>query len=265
MKRIVRLSLWILIVLVGIGSAAIAQYHMFNPATITGEIGIKDVGPIMGGAIFFYNADKDPMPTATKYWAVPSFAFPVDNNAHFKAVLPEGNYYIAAVERSSGELAIPPADNEQFVIVSDAKGNPKKLNAWKDATIDLGSLVERAQKYSPALVGKGITSVQGTLRDEGGVPVEGIMVLAFSSPNMFQLPLFVSSPSDKNGKYILRFARGGKYYIMARRTLAGGAPTVGEPIGIYRSGEKPVAVRTGENRKEINLTVYGMDVKEFHH
>ncbi|NJD55155.1 MAG: carboxypeptidase regulatory-like domain-containing protein [Nitrospirae bacterium] len=226
-----------------------------NASTVTGEIGIKGVGPMMGGLVFFYHAESGPPPSATKYWLVPAYSFKLDQNSRFTAKLPEGTYYMGAIERSSGEALGPPAEGDYFFISSDKKGNPKMLTVWKNSVINLG-LINEAEKFSRAsLAKKGITSVEGTIRDEEGKPVKGMAVYAYATPEMLEKPLFVSDPSDQDGKYVLRVNRGGKYYLMARVGYGGGPLSPEELAGVYKDG-KPVSIKTGENRKGIHISVF---------
>ncbi len=227
--------------------------------TVTGIIGIKSGGPMMNGTIFFVDEKSGPPPSATRYWRVPTHAFRINEQAQFTAVLPEGTYFVGAIERKSGETLGPPQEGDYFFISLDKKGNPKKLTVWKGSTIDLGMVVEAVPFRRETLEKKGITSIQGTIRDDSGKPREGIAVFAFTSPTMLGRPLFVSERSDKNGRYALRLADGGKYYLRARVNYGGGPPSADELMGVYKGG-RPVVVTKGQTRKgaDIMVTTPGM-------
>jgi hypothetical protein len=228
---------------------------------ITGRMVIKDVGPMMGGTVFFFDEADGPPPSATKYWRVPTEAFSVDNNAGFTAVLPEGKYYMGAIERLSGEPLGPPQEGDYFFISQDKKGKPKKYTVKKGITTDLGIITGAKPFKSATLVKKGITAIEGTILNEKGEPAEGMMVFAFTTPTMVGRPLFVSERSDKGGKYLLRLHRGGKYYLRARVNYGGGPPSADEVMGIYKDG-KPVTVKTGQLRKGINIPVVRVGIAE---
>ncbi len=222
-------------------------------ARVTGEIGVKGMGPMMNGTVFFIDAASGPPPSATKYWRVPTHAFNVDRNARFIGTLPAGTYYMGAIERTSGEVLGPPLEGDFFFIRQDAKGDPMPLTLWEDSVVDLGTIVE-AERFSRAsLAQKGITGMEGMIRRVDGSPVEGAIVFAYTTPAMFGRPLFVSERTGKGGKYLLRVASGGTYYIRAREHF-GGPPAVDELIGVHRKG-KPVAVKTGRIVKGIDITV----------
>ena len=232
-----------------------AETRQTAPGTITGVIELIGGGPMTGGTVFFFDEGAGPPPSATKYWRVPTQAFPIDKQARFTAVLPEGAYYLGAIQRKSGDDLGPPQEGDYFFISQDAEGRPKKLTVWKGSTTDLGTVAEAAPFRRASLANKGITSVSGTIRDEQGKPREGMVVFAFASPSMFGRPLFVSERSDKNGGYILRVAGSGKYYLRARADYGGGPPASGEFMGVYQKG-KPVVTTQGRTLKNVNITLY---------
>jgi hypothetical protein len=228
---------------------------------ITGRIVIKDVGPMMGGTVFFFNETDGPPPSATKYWRVPTEAFSIDENAGFAAVLPEGRYYMGAIERLSDEPLGPPHEGDYFFISQDKKGKPKKYTVKKDITTDLG-IVSGAKPFKRAsLAKKGITAIEGRILGEKGVPAEGMMVFAFSTPTMVGRPLFVSERSDKEGRYLLRVHKGGKYYLRARANYGGGPPAVDEPMGVYKDG-KPIVLNTGQRKKGVDISLIRAGIAE---
>jgi len=220
--------------------------------TVMGQIGIKDVGPMMGGTIFFYDSASGPAPSSAKYWRVPTHSFRVDTNSRFTAKIPEGTYYIGAIERKSGESLGPPQEGDYFFIGRDKNGKPKELTVWSNSVVDL-QMLSGAEPFTRAtLAQKGITAIQGVLRDDYGQPMEGMLVFAYGTPEMFDRPLFVSERSDKNGKYLLRVAGGGRYYLKARADSGGGPSSF---MGVYKDGA-PLAVKKGRTRRGANITVF---------
>ena len=219
--------------------------------TVMGQIGIKDVGPMMGGTIFFYDAASGPAPLPARYWRVATHTFRVDANARFTAKIPEGTYYIGAIERKSGESLGPPQEGDYFFIGRDKNGKPKELTVWSNSVVDL-QMLSGAEPFTRAtLAQKGITAIQGVLRDDYGQPMEGMLVFAYGTPEMFDRPLFVSERSDKDGKYLLRVA-GGRYYLKARADSGGGSSSF---MGVYKDGA-PLAVKKGRTRRGANITVF---------
>jgi len=232
-----------------------------NTGIRTGRLVIKGVGPMMGGTVFFFNEASGPPPSATKYWRVPTEVFRVDENAGFTAILPEGKYYMGAIERNTGELLGPPQEGDYFFISQDKKGKPRKYTVKKNATLDLGIISGAKPFKRTTLVKKGITAIEGSILNEKGEPAHGMLVFAFATPTMVGRPLFVSERSDKDGKYLLRLYRGGKYYLRARANYGGGPPSADEVMSIYKDG-KPISIKTGQARKGIDVTVARVGVTE---
>lgn len=240
---------------------AYAETDKAKTGAITGQIGIKGKGLMKEGTVFFFNEKSGPPPSATKYWRVPTNMFSLDGDGKFRAVLPEGRYYMGAIKRASGEDLGPPQDGDFFFISQDERGTPKIYTVKSNDSIDLG-LVSGAELFSrKTLVKEGITSIEGTIYNDSGSPAKGISVFAFSGPIMIGRPLFVSDRSDKNGKYILRLYEGGAYHLKARANYGGGPPSADEAIGIYSDG-KPLAIKTGETKKGIDIRIRKVGVPE---
>jgi hypothetical protein len=240
---------------------AIKGTHEVNTGSVTGQIVVKGQGPMSGGTVFFFDEVSGPPPSATKYWRVPTHAFKVDENGKFKAVLPEGKYYMGASKKLSGEPLGPPQDGDFFFISQDEKGNPKLHAVRKNEVIDMGIISEAVPFSKKTLVREGITSIEGTILNEKGKPVEGIIVFAFSTPTMVGRPLFVSYRSDKDGKYLLRLHAGGTYYLKARVNYEGGPPSADQIMGVYRDGQ-PLTIKTGETKKGIDIKVTRVGVSK---
>jgi hypothetical protein len=220
--------------------------------TLSGQIMIKGGGPMSGGTVFFFNEKSGPPPSATRYWRVPTDAFKVDDIGKFIAVLPTGEYYMGASKKLSGELLGPPQEGDLFFISQDAKGNPKLHTVAAGEVVDLGVISEAVPFSRKMLETKGITSIEGTIRDTKGDPVKGILVFAFSAPTMVGRPLFVSDRSDNDGKYLLRLYGGGTYYLRARVNYGGGPPSADQVMGIYGDGQ-PLTIKTGEVKKDTDI------------
>jgi len=241
-------------------SGAGASYA-FRPAsnagggTVTGELIIKGVGPMTSSTIFFIDEAQGIPPSSTKYWLVPTYAFNVDKFSRFSANLPEGTYYVGALDRNLGEFLGHPEEGDYFFISRDSKGNPKKLTVWRNSTIDLGRIEDAAPFKSSSLETKGITAVQGVIQDVHGRPIQGMVVMAYSAPDMMGRPLFVSGKTGPDGQYLLRVNKGGSYYLMSRQLYSSGTPADDELLGFYKDG-KPVKVKTGATAKGIKIVVW---------
>lgn len=237
------------------------KIQAIGTGSITGKIAVKEKGAMPGGTVFFFNEASGPPPSATKYWRVPTHAFELDENGGFNAVLPEGKYYMGATRKLSGEKLGPPQDGDFFFINQDEKGNPKLHTIMQAKPVDVGVISEAQIFNRKSLVTEGITSIQGTVFDAKGSPVEGMLVFAFSTPTMIGIPLYVSDRSDKDGKYLLRLADGGTYYLRARASYGGGPPSAEQSMGIYKKGQ-PLIITAGEVKKGIDITAVKVGVSD---
>jgi len=220
--------------------------------TLSGQVVLDGGGPVRDGMVFFFNASEGPAPSSTHYWRVPSEAFRIDTNGRFTAELMEGSYYMGAMRKASGGLFGPPADGDLFFISQDEQGKPRLHTVKKQETRDLGILGATPFRRSQ-LAKEGTTSVEGTVKDASGRPVEGVLVFAFVTQSMVGRPFFVSDKTDAEGRYLMRVNEGGKYFLRVRDNYGGGPPAAGERMGVYGERE-PVTLKTGEHLKGIDIT-----------
>jgi hypothetical protein len=226
---------------------------------ITGRIMIEADKPIGGGKVFFTVLGSPP-PSATKYWRVPDEATDIDKDGRFTITLPEGQYYMGAIKKVSGDrisgdnFGPGPPNNGDILYISQENGKPKVHTVKRGETTDLGT-VSGAAPVSTDMLAKGaVTAIEGTVSDTNGKPIEGAVVAAYSSRTLIGKPLFVSNRTDKNGKYQIRVYEGGKYYLRVRENYGGGPPVVGNIIGTY--GEKEpveITIKTDEILREVDI------------
>lgn len=219
--------------------------------TLSGQVIEKGGGPLHDGMVFFFNSAEGPAPSSTHYWRLPSEAFRIDKNGRFTAELIEGQYYLGAMKKLSGELFGPPAEGDLFFISQDEQGKPKLHSVKKQETRDLGILAAIPFRRSQ-LAKEGITSIAGVVKDADGRPMEGVLVFAFVTQSMVGRPYFVSDKTDADGRYLMRVHEGGKYFLRVRGNYGGGPPAAGEPMGVYGERE-PVTVKTDEHLKGIDI------------
>ena len=226
-----------------------AGANSLKTGTLSGQILTTDGTPLSGGMIHFFNDAAGPPPSMDKYWRVPDFMKALDKDGKFTVELPEGNYYVGVMKRVSGKNVGPPREGDYFYISADGIGVPKAYSVKGATQIDLGRMAKAVPfKSSTVNYGKGITAIEGTVLDAEGKPVENAFVFAFVSAAAVGRPLFVSDPTGRDGKFILRVSDGGKFFLKARSVYGGGPPVAGEIIGEY--GEKePVAVTVSKGER----------------
>lgn len=257
MRKIVSAACISLCILVTFGQSFAKE----KVGTLSGQLMIKDDGPMGEGMVFLYNAETGPPPSRDKYWRVPDFVAEIDAKGRFNVELLEGKYCLGAIKRLAAKQIGPPAEGDYFLISRDENGSPKVYAVKTGEKRDIGIIAEAVPFKKPVATG-GITAVEGNVMDAEGKPVEGALVFAFVTPNIVGKPMFVSDRSAKDGTYRLRVHEGGTYYLKTRNVYGGGPPLSGEVVDIYgergqvaRGQVAPVVVtvKTGETVKGINL------------
>ncbi len=258
MKRLIFLSAFFFAVFFIFSIVSAKDVKELKAGAISGQLMIKNGGPMSGGSVFIFNDATGPPPSKEKYWRVPDYIAPIDNDGRFSVELPEGKYYLGAIKRISEKKNIgPPEEGDFFFAGADEKGMPKAYIIKKGEGTDIG-VISEAVPFKRAIVKlrNGITAIEGTVLDTDGKPVEGALVFAYTTPTMVGKPIFASEKTGKDGKYILRVHEGGKYYLKVRDIYGGGPPVSGAIIGGYgQEAPVAVAVKTGESTKGIDINV----------
>lgn len=240
--------------------------------TISGQIMIKDNGPMSGGGVSFYDELSGPPPSATEYWRAPTMRpFILDKDGRFSANIPVGKYYLSAGRdrEKTGNPTGPPQHGDFFLISQDKNGNPKLHTVKKGKQVDLGIL--EAAPFSRAALAeeKVVTAVEGIVSGEDGKPVAGLLVYAYVAsekpdfagwPPRRVGPVFVSDRTGQDGEYRLRVSAGGSYNLKVREKYGRGPFREGELINIGdREPPTIINVQTGEIINGINIIVHKSD------
>ena len=213
---------------------------------LTGRILTKNGEPLVDGKVHFFREGSGPVPSQSHYWRTPDEKATIGNDGRFSVRLSEGRYYISVIRKISKDEMGPPVAGD-LVYPDNRKELSKELQSFpvvNGEKTDIGTIAgvvpfkkhEREAKDS-------ITAIEGTVTDPQGHPVSGAIVLAFPTKNLIGKPLYVSERTGSDGKYIMKVANGGEYYLKSRTSLAGGQPPQGELIGIYGTGDSALAVK----------------------
>lgn len=227
-----------------------------DTGSISGRLMCKDGGSMAGGKVFIFRADAGPPPVNDKYWRVPDKIADITSDGRFSITLAEGNYFIRAIKRSSGNKMGPPDEGDYIFSSYDENGKTKLYSVKNNENIDIGTVAEAVPYKKKAVDSSNLTAIEGTVFDAQKRPIAGVLVLALKNPKIAGKPLFASERTGKDGKYILRVSGGDTYYLRAR-SGKGGAPVPGEMIGQYGSEERlrPVKVETGKIIGGIDITL----------
>ncbi len=221
---------------------------------ITGQLLIKDGGPLSNGMIVFFDGTEGPPPDPNEYLRIPDEIGELDGDGKFIVELPVGTYYVGGIKRMSGEKIGPPLDGDYFYLKRDKKGTPQLYIIKKDETVDMG-ISKEAIVFRRKIV-KGVSGISGIVTDMKEVPIKGAIMFAYTSSTMTGLPPFTSYKTGKDGKYFIGTNKGGKFFLRIRDIYGGGPPVEGSVIGRY--GEKEataVTVTSGNITEGVNIKV----------
>lgn len=223
-----------------------------EPLIETGVLGRVAVdGEPQAGAMIFVYTDLGSHLKGMGY----AMGGPTDEGGLFEVALPPGTYYLLArLRQGAGRLGPLKAGD----LIGYLPGNPVRVAQGEVTRVAL-PLLEVPQKVDQAkdrLFGR--TAIHGVIVDAGGNPVSGVRAVLYDNPQMLNRPLFVSRPSDPDGRFVLSFPHGGTYYLAARNTL-GGAPGPGDLFGTYdESPDHALEVREGEVLEGVRVVVEEM-------
>lgn len=251
MKRI----LLIICILVFTPVLVLAWGEEENVGNITGKLILNDGQPMSGATVFLFDAAVGPAPVLGKFWRVPDVIAETDENGGFNIQVKTGKYYLGAIKRISAMHPFGPPSSGDFVYPSHAtelKGKQKLYRVVKWETIDVGTInnivpFDREKHSYKGLV----TAIEGTVYLDDGKPAFDAIVFAYDKPEMSGNPLYVSEPTDLNGKYILRIGKPGLYYLRVRGGYGGGMPATGTIMG----GGSPSGVKVVADK-----TIKGIDI-----
>ncbi len=244
--------IFVALFLTGMGASlnsVVANQH----GQVTGRV-LNSEGLHASGTLAFFHAGRGSNPDDRSLQRIPDRTAMVDEQGRFAVQIQYGSYLLGYFP---GEQKTSPGLPENTFAPSLAGKSEKEPYVLIVATpqTDAGDIVfyplkERAP--SPAF------TVEGTVRSESGKPIRGITVIAKTDLNTFR-PQYISSKTDRSGKYTLRLPSG-KYYLLARHRLnTYGRPVTGEYFGIWG-----VAAPAGEfgwfpMNKEQDYRVSGTD------
>lgn len=249
-----RILLVLSILLFSLAGAPPVTAEESKPGRLSGVLAHKDGRPVSYGVIYLFDDLAGPPPVMEKYWRVPNEIFEVDADGRFDFELPAGTYYLAYIKHADPYDVGPPKTGETILISRDPQGQPIPYAVRAGELRDIGKLCE-AVPYDPSIAlttGKEITAIEGRILGEDGKPIPGVPVFAFLTPAAIGRPLFTSERSDRDGVFLLRVDKGGRYYLKIRGNYGGGRP--GEDS--VMDGEKDekltaVSVQTGQIVKGV--------------
>ena len=211
---------------------------------MSGQLMIKDGGPLSNGMVVFFRADEGPVPDPDRYLRIPDEVANLDENGFFNVRLRVGIYFMGGIKRMSGELIGPPLDGDYFFISRGLDGTPVTFVIEKDKNLKVGTISEAT--LFKRLIAEDATGISGIIRDVKKEPVKGAIVFAYFTETMNGLPPFSSYRTGEDGKYFISVSHEGEYYLRVRDLYGGGPPVPGAMMGSYGE-EKPACMDQSES------------------
>lgn len=221
---------------------------------MSGQLMIKDGGPLSNGMVVFFRADEGPVPDTDRYLRIPDEVADIDEKGFFSIRLRAGKYFMGAIKRMSGEMIGPPDNGDYFFISRGSDGTPLTYVIEKDKNFKIGTISEAV--LFKRVMPEDATGISGTIRDIKNEPVKGAIVFAYFTETMTGLPPFTSYRTGEDGKYYIYVSQAGKYYLRVRDVYGGGPPVPGAMMGSYGE-DKPAAVEVikGKVTSGIDMSV----------
>jgi len=231
----------------------IAGAEDMKVGTISGKWQPGADQPMVNGQVLLFNELSGPPPLPEMYWRVPDYIATIDSGGKFSVKAIPGNYYLGTIMRQKGNDMGPLLPGDSYFLSKDKQGSARSYNVKAGEDKDVGTLVG-STKYT-GIAQSGATAIEGTVLDESGKPVEGVLVFAFINKELQGRPIFIAPRTGKDGKFRLGLSGGGTYYLKIRDIYGGGQPQTGQIMGFYGDGKSamPVNVKSGTITKDINI------------
>ena len=256
-----------------------------NTGKLSGQL-LNEAGkPISYGVVSFFDIKNGLPMDQGVVRRIPEQVVRVQGEGMFSARLPAGSYYIGALQRDTGKGPGPPRGGEKFFFALDGKGQLRTFSVNAGQIVDVGGISGTIPKIS--ITEGNYFTAEGKVLYEDGRPFAGALVTIkknMAAPR----PMFISGPTDADGKYSIKLPPGENYYFVALENLHGGRPLSGDHVGSYGVGSpvpdpqkntanppfaagrkdayltgRVVAGKPGEVKKGIDITMFKMpDPKE---
>lgn len=236
-----------------------------GPTGVEGQLTFKGE-PVEGAYVALHNPDSK----SFKNLGVKTES--ADVNGHFRINVPSGKYVVIGKKVASGKSNRPLQKGDLFCY---SPSNPIEVFEGKTAIVQLpcypkndrvsfvgtpsvkkGELKTVAEQSANAGAG-----IRGRVLDSSGLPVTGMMVLAYrlAAPVFMMYHVYhgseYSAMTDATGNFFIPIAQDGDYGVVARNVLGDG-PHSGEVYGLYQGNSRhAVSFKAGTIVENVAITV----------
>ncbi|MBI4651483.1 carboxypeptidase regulatory-like domain-containing protein [Candidatus Desantisbacteria bacterium] len=171
------------------------------------------------------------------------------NDGAFSLDLPDGNYYIVARKRINGAYTGPLTNGDYN---GEYANNPIKVISGKTVKVEItAQKIEGLMLYSPMNASRNHIQLKGIVKDKSGNFKEGMFVVGYTSPTMWNKPDYISQPTNAKGEFVLYVDKPGTYYLLAKQVFKK-PPVVGELVGNY-AGSNDHGIEVKDEKGIVDL------------
>ncbi|MHB8789832.1 MAG: carboxypeptidase-like regulatory domain-containing protein [Desulfobulbaceae bacterium] len=184
--------------------------------SLTGQVCLEDGTPLPGGIISFFEMSKGLPPLVANMHRIPDVVATMGPEGRFKVKLVPGSYYMRAIVTDPKRGLGPPREGETFYFAKSDAGNLRIFTIAEKDVMDAGSVIGGTPESFPE--SKDLATIEGRILSESGQPYEGANA-TLKIDKRRQRPDYISSKTEKDGKFLLRVPPG-QYYLQCRATIA---------------------------------------------
>jgi hypothetical protein len=186
---------------------------------MTGQVCSQDGTPLPGGIISFFEMSKGLPPLVANMHRIPDVVATMGPEGRFKVKLVPGSYYMRAIVTDPKRGLGPPREGETFYFAKSDAGKLRIFTIAEKDVMDVGSVIGGTPESF--LESKDLASIEGRILSESGQPYEGASA-TLKIDKKRQRPDYISSKTEKDGKFFLRVPPG-QYYLQCQATITNAA------------------------------------------
>ncbi|MEW6603013.1 MAG: carboxypeptidase-like regulatory domain-containing protein [Nitrospirota bacterium] len=209
-KIFITLIVFCLILMTGAASAQETAYGVMKGTILT-----ESSDPLSDAQVCFYSATSGPPPFSGEYWRDCQYVSRTGDDGSFSERLPAGTYYVMATKKTSGERPGPPIEAGDPTWPAFDGRELITYSVTEEGPADIG-IIPGAVPFKAEWLPKGTTAIEGRVLLQDGTPAEGVLVLASGDPKVRELVFVSDKRTGTDGKYIVRVAEDGIYYVIAK-------------------------------------------------
>ncbi|MEW6427947.1 MAG: hypothetical protein AB1568_07925 [Thermodesulfobacteriota bacterium] len=213
------------------GSAGVPGFMKARMGTLAGSIVLPGLEiPQDGVIVALFQKELGPPPTEAGMRRIPEMVSRSDAAGAISVELLPGSYYVGALIRAKGESPGPPRPGEKFFFAHGEDGGLATYSVATKTVTEAGEIRVREPKEIKEIAGGFV--IEGVVTDEEGKPYAGALILAKDNPEISR-PLFISEPTDEQGRYRMTLPSDRVFYLFARQSILAGRPVPGSYVGVF--------------------------------